>query len=125
VATLFRIAPKLIRSKNEVEREQDMADILFQDLNLSTLAVGHDHRFRIEPRLIVDKEGGNVRRASVMDTATWTDRLPKLRRETTFIPTEYRGVMVVDFDKKGSHSRLMNYDPLRGLQLVNVLESEH
>jgi hypothetical protein len=32
--------------------------------------------------------------------------------------------VVVDFDRKGSHSRLMNYDPVRGLQMVNVLETE-
>ena len=25
---------------------------------------------------------------------------------------------------KGSHSSLMNYDPVRGLQMVNVLETE-
>jgi len=34
-------------------------------------------------------------------------------------------VLVVDFDAKGSHASLMNFDPARGgLQRVNVLETE-
>jgi hypothetical protein len=116
--------PAIFSDTKSSVREQRMADTLFRDFNVGTLMVGHDHTFRVEARLVVDKKRGIYKRATVLDTATWTDQLPEIKRDVGFTPTERRGVVVVDFDRKGSHSKLMNYDPVRGLQMVNVLESE-
>jgi hypothetical protein len=122
---LATLIPSIFTSKKASHREQMMSEILFRDLFVGTLAVGHDHTFRVEPRLVLDTARGTANRATVLDTATWTDRLPEVKRDSGFTPNDRRGVLVVDFDAKGSHATLMNYDPARGgLQRVNVLETE-
>jgi len=124
LAKLVTLIPRALGDSKSVTKEQQMADILFRDFNVATLAVGHDHTFRAEARMVVDSNTKKYRRATVLDSATWTDQLPEIRRDIGFTPTERRGVVVVDFDNKGSHAKLMNYDPVRGLQMVNVLETE-
>jgi hypothetical protein len=124
MAKLISLIPAALRDTKSHTREQIMSDTLFRDFNLGTLVVGHDHTFRVEARMVVDKKRGTFKRATVLDSATWTDQLPEIRRDIGFTPTERRGVVVVDFDRKGSHSKLMNFDPVRGLQMVNVLETE-
>jgi len=52
---LFGLVPAMIRDTKSSTREQQMADILFRDFNIGTLAVGHDHTFRAEARLVVDR----------------------------------------------------------------------
>lgn len=121
--TLAKRLPQFVIGERSHQRETRMADKLFENY-ISTLSVGHDHQFRVEPRLVVDNKTGQAARATVLDAATWTDQLPEIRRDTGFVPTARRGVVVVDFDAKGSHARLMNFDPVRGLQSVSVLESE-
>jgi UDP-2,3-diacylglucosamine pyrophosphatase LpxH len=121
---LAMMIPAIFSDTKSSVREQRMADTVFRDFNVGTLVVGHDHTFRVEARLVVDKKKGTYKRATVLDSATWTDQLPEIKRDVGFTPNERRGVVVVDFDRKGSHSKLMNYDPVRGLQMVNVLESE-
>jgi hypothetical protein len=103
--------------------EQRMTDRLFAEY-VSTVAVGHDHIFRFEPRITMGKNGA-IGRAEVLDPATWIDWVPGERdRELGFTPTARRGVILVDFEKNGSHAKLMNWDPDRGLQLVSELEDE-
>jgi hypothetical protein len=122
--TIAKKIPSVITSKSGTAREADMADTLFADLYVKTLAVGHDHAFRLEDRIVIDPSQKKLSTAAVMDSATWTDQLPEIRRDVGFVPDSRRGVIVVDFDSKGSHSKLMNFDPVRGLQLVEVLETE-
>jgi hypothetical protein len=101
-----------------------MADSYIRDLYVNIVAVGHDHTFRSEPRLVVDQARGTVSRAGVLDSATWTDQLPEIRRDVGFSPDQRRGVIVVDFDKNGSNVQLMNFDPVRGLKKVTPVEGE-
>lgn len=101
-----------------------MTDLLFAQ-GVSTVAVGHDHRLRIEPRLQVDLKTGGATRADVIDSGTWTNRIPgKASRDTGFTPNERRSLITITFDATGSHARLKNYDPQRGIQAVSVVESE-
>lgn len=121
---LVTLVPAMFKAKKSHVREREMADILFRDFNVGTLVVGHDHTFRVEPRLVLDNKAGTVKRGTVLDASTWTDQLPEVRRDAGFTPTSRRGLVVVDFDNAGSHAKLVNYDPVRGLQKVNVLETE-
>ncbi|MCB9554593.1 MAG: hypothetical protein H6707_00735 [Deltaproteobacteria bacterium] len=118
---LLRQLPELIKHPSMKKCQLRMCDALFAN-GVGVVAGGHDHVFRIESRLRIAADGETVSRADVIDTSTWVDKIPAIRRETGFQTDKTRGVLVVDFDKEGGHYHLMNYDPQRGLQLVNLLE---
>jgi hypothetical protein len=111
------------RTESPSDHESKMLETLIRDLHLKTVVVGHDHTFRVESRLVVDQTQGKAIKASLIDSATWNNQLPEIRRDWNFAPEKRRGVVVVDFDEKGSHARLTNYARGIGLTDVPVLEN--
>ncbi len=121
---VVREIPALRKAPTKHDIEAAMSAILYQ-AGVGTVATGHDHQFRVESSIVEDPAAGTIRRAEILDSATWTDKVPdKVTRTTGMEAPSRRGVIEVRFDKTGSHSKLLDYDPVRGLRMANVLESE-
>jgi metallophosphoesterase superfamily enzyme len=124
VATLIAHLPDTIRQGKSKDIRQRLADYLHREL-YARHSYGHDHEARISQRLALEN-GKPVTTYDSLDTETWLNGVEgDLTRHSAMGSAQRRGVLLVDFDKQGSHAELMRFDAARGVLLrQNLVESE-